>query len=238
MNQTLIEHVKLAINPKFQDWVLFQNGSYIVFNNTDKIEDIRKEAIKIMAEYGPVNIGSTAGDFGVITLKKAQGWSISGHYYGMYTYVHPSEINTLALNESQIGLFGRSKRDLDGQNPVIIYISRKDIDVKLIAGFVGLKAIKLPFVFGSNNLNPRLILKDESFEHKVFFWSTTEYYKNIEKIDIYLAYKTTNIEITKTNSKFTFVGNTNDHFELKKCLAFFHEKKCTLTQKALDFLNQ
>jgi hypothetical protein len=238
MNQTLIENVKLAINPKFQDWVLFQNGTYIVFDNTDSIKNLKSEAIKIMSEYGPVHIGSPAGDFGVTTLKKAQGWSISGHYYGMYTYVHPSEINTLALNESEIGLFGRSKRDLDGQNPIIIYFNRKDIDVKLIAGFVGLKTIKLPFVCGSNNFNPKLILKDESFEHRGFFWSTTGYYQNIEKIDIYLAHKTTNIEITKTNSKFTFVGNTNDHLELRKCLAFFHEKKCTLTQKALDFLNQ
>jgi len=121
MNQTLIENVKLAINPKFQDWVLFQNGTYIVFDNTDSIKNLKSEAIKIMSEYGPVHIGSPAGDFGVTNLKKAQGWSISGHYYGMYTYVHPSEINTLALNESEIGLFGRSKRDFDGENPIIIY---------------------------------------------------------------------------------------------------------------------
>lgn len=237
MGKTLIENVKLAINPKFQDWVLFQNGSYIIFNNTDKIEDIRKEAIKIMSEYGPVHIGSPAGDFGVTTLKKAEGWSISGHYYGMYTYVHPSEINTATANENEIGLFGRSKRDLDGQNPIIVYINRKDIDVKLIAGFVGLKTMKLPFIWATNNFNPKLILKDESFEHRGGFWSTTEYYENVEKIDIYLAYKTTNIEITKTNSKLTFVGNTNDDLELRKCLAFFHQKKCNLTQKALDFLN-
>lgn len=238
MNITLIENVKLAINPKFQDWVLFENGTYIVFNDTDKIEDIRKEAFKIMAEYGPVHIGSPAGDFEVITLKKAEGWSISGHYFGMYTYVHPSEINTSAVNESEIGIFGRSKRNLDSQNPTIIYINRKDIDVKLIAGFVGLKFMKLPFVWGTNNFNPKLILKEESFEYRGGFWSTIEYYENIEKIDIYLAYKTTNIEITKTNSKFTFVGNTNNDLELRKCLTFFHEKKCALTQKALNFLNQ
>ncbi|MDQ6530163.1 hypothetical protein [Flavobacterium sp. LHD-85] len=237
MSQTLIENVKLAINPKFQDWVLFENGSYIIFNNTDKIEDIRKEAIKIMSEYGPVHIGSPAGDFGVATLKKAEGWTVSGHYYGMYTYVHPSEINTAHSNESEIGLFGRSKRDLDGQNPIVVHINRKDIDVKLIAGFVGLKTMQLPFVWGTNNFNPKLILKEDSFEHRGGLWSKTECYENIEKIDIYLAYKTTNIEITKTNSKYTFVGNTNNDLELRKCLAFFHEKKCTLTQKALDFLN-
>ena len=30
----MIEHVKLAINPKFQDWVLFENGTYILFSMT------------------------------------------------------------------------------------------------------------------------------------------------------------------------------------------------------------
>ncbi|MHC0447875.1 hypothetical protein ACWA1F_20885 [Flavobacterium sp. 3-218] len=238
MNQTLIENVKLAINPKFQDWVLFENGTYIVFDNTDSIKDVRNEAIKIMAEYGPVHIGSPAGDFGVTTLKKSEGWSISGHYYGMYTYVHPSEINSSTFNESEIGLFGRSKRDLDGKNPNIIHINRKIFDVKLVAGFVGIKKIPLPFVWAINNFNPKLILEEDYFEHRGGFWSKTDDYDNIEKIDIFLAYKTTNIEITKIDSKFTFVGNTNNNMELKKCLAFFHEKKCNLTQKALDFLNQ
>jgi len=238
MNYNLIENVKLAINPKFQDWVLFKNGSYIIFNNTDQIIDLREEATKLMAEYGPVHIGFPSGDFEVTTLKRADGWSISGHYFGMYTYVHPSEINTSTFDESQVGLLGRSKRDLDGQNPVIIYVNRKNIDVKLIAGFVGIKKIPLPFVLAINNNNPKLILKEESFEHRGSFWGKTDYYENVEKIDIYLAYRTTNIEITKIDSKFTFVGNTNNNLELKRCLAFFQEKKCNLTQKALDFLNQ
>ena len=64
----LIDHVKLAINPKFQDWVLFKNGTYIIFDNADTIPDIESEALKLMKEFGPVNIGSSAGDFSVTTL--------------------------------------------------------------------------------------------------------------------------------------------------------------------------
>jgi hypothetical protein len=30
----LIEHVRLAINPKFTHWVLFSNGTYIIIEDT------------------------------------------------------------------------------------------------------------------------------------------------------------------------------------------------------------
>lgn len=121
----LLKNVKLAINPKFQDWVLFKNGTYIVFDNADTIPDLENEAIKSMKEFGPVYAGGSAGDFGVTYLSKSEGWVVSGHGYGMYTYVHPNELNSEKPNDVEIGLFGRSKRNLDGENPVIIHINRK-----------------------------------------------------------------------------------------------------------------
>ncbi|WP_249413627.1 hypothetical protein [Chryseobacterium indologenes] len=41
----------------------------------------------------------------------------------MYTYVHPSELDSESPNDLEIGLYGRSKRDSDGQNPEIIHIN-------------------------------------------------------------------------------------------------------------------
>lgn len=121
----LLNHVKLAINPKFQDWVLFKNGTYIVFDNADTIPDLENEAIKSMKEFGPVHTGGPAGDFGVTHLNKKEGWIVSGHGYGMYTYVNPNELKSEKPNDVEIGLFGRSKRNLDGENPIIIHINRK-----------------------------------------------------------------------------------------------------------------
>lgn len=121
----LINHVKLAINPIFQDWVLFKNGTYIIFDNADTISDIKAEAIKSMKKYGPVYPGSQAGDFGVISLKKTEGWIVTGHGYGMYTYVNPIELKSEKLTDSEIGLFGRKKRELDGKLPTIIFTNRK-----------------------------------------------------------------------------------------------------------------
>lgn len=123
---TLLNHVKLAINPKFQDWVLFKNGTYIIFDNADTIPNLEIEAIKSMKEFGPVYPGGPAGDFGVTHLNKTDGWVISGHGYGMYTYVDPDELKSESPDDTEIGLTGRNKRDLDGKNPIIIHINRKE----------------------------------------------------------------------------------------------------------------
>jgi hypothetical protein len=122
---TLLEHVNLAINPKFQDWVLFENGTYIIFDNADTIADLKEESIKLMKEYGPVYAGSPAGDFSVTHLNKTEGWVVSGHCYGMYTYVNPVELETNNPDDVKIGLFGRTKREKDGKKLQIIHINRK-----------------------------------------------------------------------------------------------------------------
>lgn len=119
--EDLIKNVKLAINPKFEDWVLFKNGTYIIFDNADTIKSINNEAVKQMKEFGPVFAGGPAGDFNTIHLTKTEGWIVSGHGYGMYTYVNPSELENKTSGDLEVGLFGRSKRDLDGKNPEIVY---------------------------------------------------------------------------------------------------------------------
>lgn len=123
----MIEHVKLAINPKFQDWVLFENGTYIIFDDISIIENVKEKALQLRKEFGPVYAGGPAGDFNVIHLNLTEGWLVSGHGYGMYTYVHPSELDSESPNDLEIGLYGRSKRDSDGQNPEIIHINRSEI---------------------------------------------------------------------------------------------------------------
>lgn len=120
----LIKHVRLSINEKFQDWVLFKNGTYIIFDHAETILDIESEALKLIKEFGPIYTGSSS-DFDVTDLKKTEGWIVSGHGYGIYTYVSPDEIKPKTSNIIKIGLHGRNKRDLDGRNPIIIHINRK-----------------------------------------------------------------------------------------------------------------
>ena len=119
----LIKHVTLSINPKFQDWILFKNGTYIIFENANAIDNLEDKAIRLIQKFGPVSIGNSSEDFDVTDLNKTEGWIVSGHGYGIYTYVSPEEIKSKSIN--QIGLFGRNKRDLDGRNPIVIHINRK-----------------------------------------------------------------------------------------------------------------
>ncbi len=119
-NEELIEHVKLAINPHFQNWILFENGTYIIIEDATGLDEINEQGIKKMKEFGPVQAGTPAGDFETITLNATKGWVVSGHGYGMYTYVHPSELADESPENYVVGLLGRSKRDLDGGEPVVV----------------------------------------------------------------------------------------------------------------------
>ncbi|MCP2028621.1 hypothetical protein L1276_003791 [Flavobacterium sp. HSC-32F16] len=121
----LLYHVRLSINPKFQDWVLFKNGTYIIFEHAEEIRHLESAALKLIKEFGPVYIGERSEDFDVTDLKNTEGWIVSGHGYGMYTYVSPHEMKSQTPNIADIGLLGRDKRDLDGRNPVIIHLNRK-----------------------------------------------------------------------------------------------------------------
>lgn len=74
LENSLLDHVKLAINPKFHDWVLFENGTYIIFDNAETFSDLRKKAINKMKELGPLHEGGSASDFSVTPLSESEGW--------------------------------------------------------------------------------------------------------------------------------------------------------------------
>lgn len=120
----IINHVMKAINPKFKDWVLFSNGTYIILEDT-LIKDKKEKAIEIMKEYGPVYPGSPAGDMNITKLTHTKGWVVGGHYYGMYTYIHPKQLEERGIKKPgdlEVGLLGRKFRDNDGKELKIIYI--------------------------------------------------------------------------------------------------------------------
>ena len=115
--KSLLDNVRLAINPKFKDWVLFENGTYIIFDDITQIEDTETEAIRLMKEFGPVHAGGPAGDFNVISLNETEGWVVSGHGYGMYT-------STL-LNWKQIRLMISQLEFMDVQSAIMMEKTRK-----------------------------------------------------------------------------------------------------------------
>ena len=105
--------------------MLFSNGTVIVFDEAAREDNLQEKAIKLMKEFGPVHVGTSAGDMRIIPLTKTDGWIVSGHGPGMYTYVHPRELKDGNTAHIAVGVYGRSKRDKDSKELKIVHINRK-----------------------------------------------------------------------------------------------------------------
>ena len=106
-----------------KSWVVFKHGTCVILNeSTSSAEETESEAIEIMAEWGPVHPGSSAGDFNIFKSPCEDGWIITGHYPDMYTFVGLDEGEG---NEMMTGLLGRGRRDEDGRDPQVVHVEHK-----------------------------------------------------------------------------------------------------------------
>jgi hypothetical protein len=110
--------------------------------------------------------------------------------------------------------------------------------IDLLAAFLGLRFLPMPFTIGSNTINPKLILHDETVEYRAVFTTTAVPYSEIEKVDVFiLGQQTTNLCLYQRESMFTFIGNLNNRARLIEVLRFFQTKNCPLTIKALELIH-
>ena len=111
---------RLLADPR-TSWVLFEHGTCVVL--TAPGEELDEQAIEILREFGPARAGSPAGDFGVVDVKDAEGWVVTGHHNDVLTYVGPDEPQ--GQSEIAVGLLGRSKRHRDGTELHVVHIEDK-----------------------------------------------------------------------------------------------------------------
>lgn len=123
--QKLLGYVQAAIIPIYKDWVLFENGTYVIFDNIDTIPDVHKAALQYLKKYQPKTAAETNWDFTISDLDQVEGWSVYGNGYGIYTFVHPTELS-MGANPQQVGAYAKAKRALDEKNPKILFISSKE----------------------------------------------------------------------------------------------------------------
>ena len=119
----LIEIWRSIIVGDKKSWVLFKHGTCIIL--VDPEMDLRAQALALMQEWGPVHAGSSAGDFGVVSLRDAPGWVVTSHHNDILTYVGPDEFEGGAANDVTVGLIGRDKRDRDAREHEIIHAEDK-----------------------------------------------------------------------------------------------------------------
>ena len=123
MGNPLVEVWRQIIVGNQKSWVLFENGTCVIL--MEPKSDLRAQALAIMQEWGPVHVGSSAGDFGTIELDDAPGWIVTGHHPDMLTYVAPDELDDPEPEDLAVGLLGRSKRNQDSEGLRVVHVEDK-----------------------------------------------------------------------------------------------------------------
>jgi hypothetical protein len=108
---------KLLADPP-TSWVLFEHGTCVVLTTPEG--DLAEQATELLKVFGPVHAGSPAADFGVLRLKDAEGWLVTGDHDDVLTHVGPDEPHD--QSEIAVGLFGRSKRHQDGTELHVVHV--------------------------------------------------------------------------------------------------------------------
>lgn len=85
--------------------------------------DAQAQAIKILKEHGLVVAGTPSGDFEVTKIPEINGWVVTGDYPGIMMYVSLEEGEK--KGDFEIGMIGRTKRELDGKELEIVYVEDK-----------------------------------------------------------------------------------------------------------------
>jgi hypothetical protein len=119
MFESLIETWRRIIIGEHKSWALFSNGTCVILMQPEV--DLRRQAVEMMKTYGPVHAGTPAGDFSIINLDDDPGWVVTSNHPDIMTYVSPDEV-TERSNDLVIGLLGRSKRDLDAAELMVIHV--------------------------------------------------------------------------------------------------------------------
>ena len=110
-----------AASSEEKSWVLFDHGTCVVLPKPDPVEDLGEQAVNLLAEYGPVYVGSPAGDFSVIELEEVPGWCVTCHHDDVLTYVELADV-TQGAGTLEVGLCGRSKRHMDGTELTVKHV--------------------------------------------------------------------------------------------------------------------
>jgi len=126
MTENIIDTYRSIIVTEDSSWVVFKHGTCVIFKNPDPKLDLKKEAIKLLKEWGPVVPGTPSGDFNITTLTEQPGWVVTCHHPDIIDYVDRSDFDEkMLVGEINIGLMGRSKRDKDAKSLKVMHVEKK-----------------------------------------------------------------------------------------------------------------
>jgi hypothetical protein len=118
----LIQAWRATINGPEKSWVLFENGTCVILMEPE--DDLAAQATALLREWGPVQAGSSFGDFSTIELEHGRGWVVTCHHNDILTLVGPDEISP-GSEDLAVGLYGRSKRGQDSEQLRVLHVEDK-----------------------------------------------------------------------------------------------------------------
>ncbi len=96
-------------------WASFLFGTCVVV--TSETNDVTAHAQRILAEYGPMQVGTPSADFNVQAMRDDFGWMVTGDHPDVLVRVAPRSQSTSDL---AAGLAGRSARAEDARTLVVV----------------------------------------------------------------------------------------------------------------------
>lgn len=115
-----VEMWRLLVAGSNKPWVLFAHGTCVLIR--EPTQDVRRAAIDLLRQWGPVVVGSPAGDFNVFPLKDGTGWVVTSHHPNIATCVDSAEVPVPDPDPLTVGVIGRTKRDRDASELAIAHV--------------------------------------------------------------------------------------------------------------------
>jgi len=109
-----IFNVQLGIHPTQKNWVLFENGSYLIFPKKTSDDDMRLSAIKLLTSFTGTMVAQRKSAL-------AKGW-ITTSKLRISNYVSPEQLNVSEPTDAQIRAQGMQNilKDIETQNIIRI----------------------------------------------------------------------------------------------------------------------
>jgi hypothetical protein len=113
-------------------------------------------------------------------------------------------------------------------------------NIYLTSASLSLKFIPIPV--SSNNINPKLVLKESSIEYRAAFLTSERNYSEIVLVDVntfripFILTRTAYIKLRFASSIFIFSGNLEELAKLKELVHILKKKGCPISDKAEQLL--
>ena len=112
--KSLVFNVQLGINPDRKNWVLFKNGTYLIFPNNTAEKDAIRAAKKLMSNYKGGAISTQKSSF-------AKGW-IASTNTGIYNYIDRAAFGKGIPKQKNVLKKGQDNIMADAKELEIVYI--------------------------------------------------------------------------------------------------------------------